>query len=183
MPDDRSRGGDDCVLMKFADKDSRICASVSTTTPYELRGEEETTRGVVRGTSANPGRAPAGRRRPGAARRRPRPRRTRGRPAPRRRRRLCENQPTKSFLGDDVAALAPSSRKESTSPRKFDFHTGQRHRPRPGWRQFLLIRALPPFRPPSRAACNGRRRRPSRDARRRLGAGARVTRRSLMTAL
>ena len=25
--------------MKFADKDSRICASVSTTTPYELRGE------------------------------------------------------------------------------------------------------------------------------------------------
>ena len=33
-------GGDDCVLMKFADKDSRICASVSTTTPYELRGEE-----------------------------------------------------------------------------------------------------------------------------------------------
>ena len=122
-----------------------LCVCLSTTTPYELRGEEETTRGVVRGTSANPGRAP------------------RGPPPPRRRasRRLCENQPTKSFLGDDVAALAPSSRKESTSPRKFDFHTGQRHRPRPGWRQFLLIRALPPFRPPSRAACNGRRRRPS----------------------
>ena len=36
-----------CVI-KFADKKSRICASVSTTTPYELRGEEETTRGVKR---------------------------------------------------------------------------------------------------------------------------------------
>ena len=48
---------------------------------------------------------------PGAARRRRQPRRTRGRPAPRRRRRLCGNQPTKSFLGDDVAALAPSGRR------------------------------------------------------------------------
>ena len=51
-----------------------------------------------------------------------------------------------------MAALAPSSAKEPKSPRKFDIHTARRRRPRPGSRQFLLISARRPFRPPSRAA-------------------------------